>query len=289
MAKKDLIIGAFKGYNFIQVAPWVQSLNDCGFKGDKVIISINSSKETNQKLIDSGMIVLPSNTPNGMMFHMERFLHIYDYLRTHGDNYRYVLTTDVRDVIFQTNPMKDIEQRLENSKLNYIAVSESIHIENEPWNKDNIIKCFSDYTYNTIKKSEVYNVGTLAGTSAEIRDLCAMLFHTSSNRADWVADQAAYNVMMNLEPYRSKTYFSDLDDAFSCNLHVTNKPDQMEQFGPFLTCVRPEMNKDSIIVSGKTKIPYSIVHQYDRVPDWKKVILKNLNIEDESEFFTYKV
>ena len=289
MAKTDLIIGAFRGYNYRQVEPWVKSLNECGFEGSKVIISINSSKETNNKLKDAGLIVLQNNTPNGMMFHMERFLHIYDYLKSQGNNYRYVLTTDVRDVIFQTDPMKDIELRLEESKLNYIAVSESIHIENEPWNKDNIIKCFSDYTYNTIKNSEVFNVGTLAGTSAEIRDLCAMLFHMSSNRADWVADQAAYNVIMNLEPYHGKTYFSDLDDGFSCNLHVTNKPDQMDQFGQFLTCVRPEMNKDSVIVSGKTKIPYSIVHQYDRVPDWKKEMLKKLNVEDETEFFTYKV
>jgi hypothetical protein len=219
---------------------------------------------------------------------MERFLHIYDYLKTHGDNYRYILTTDVRDVIFQSDPMIAVHKRLSNGKHKYIAVSESIKIQNEQWNRDNILKCFSDYTYHQIKREEVLNVGTLSGESAHIRDLCSVLFHMSSNRADWVADQAAYNVLMYSEPYKSLTYFSNLDDEYSCNLHVTNKPDQMEEFGPYLTCERPKMVKDEV-VHGKTNNRYSIVHQYDRVPDWKSTILKKFNTEDESDFFTYKV
>ena len=286
MAKTDLIIGAFRGYNYRQVEPWVKSLNECGFEGSKVIISINSSVETNNKLKDAGLIVLQNNTPNGMMFHMERFLHIYDYLRSQGDNYAYVLTTDVRDVIFQSDPMIAVRDRLKDNK-NFIAVSESIKIKDEPWNRDNVTKAFSDYTYNHIKENEVLNVGTLAGRADYIKDLCGMLFHMSSNRADWVADQAAYNVMMYAHPYKNMTYFSNLDDAFSCNLHVTNKPDQMEQFGPYLTCKRPTMVNGEVVSSKSEK--YSIVHQYDRVPEWKKEILKKLNIEDETEFFTYRV
>jgi hypothetical protein len=35
---------------------------------------------------------------------MLRFIHVYDYLNKHADDYRYVITTDVRDVIFQSNP-----------------------------------------------------------------------------------------------------------------------------------------------------------------------------------------
>lgn len=289
MATKNLIIGAFKGYTFKQVEPWVKSLNECGFEGDKVIISINSSVETNKKLQDAGMTVLPSQTPGNMMFHMERFLHIYDYLKTHGENYQYVLTTDVRDVIFQTDPMDYITKKMHNPLKKIIAVSECIPIQNEPWNRDNIIKCFNDYTYNIIKSQEVLNVGTLAGKSEYIRDLCGMLFHMSSNRADWVADQAAYNVMMNYEPYRSLSFVSDLDEEFACNLHVTNKPDQIEQFRPYLTCAVPEITVNAVVVTGKTGRPYSIVHQYDRVPEWKKAILKKLDIEDADDFFTYRV
>jgi len=46
MEQKDLIIGAFKNYNYEQVKPWIESINECGFKGDKVLIAIDASEET---------------------------------------------------------------------------------------------------------------------------------------------------------------------------------------------------------------------------------------------------
>ena len=44
MAKKDLIIGAFKNYNYEQVKPWIESINQTTFKGDKVLIAIDASE-----------------------------------------------------------------------------------------------------------------------------------------------------------------------------------------------------------------------------------------------------
>ena len=43
---KDLIIGAFKNYNFEQVKPWIVSINESGFQGDKVLFAINASPQT---------------------------------------------------------------------------------------------------------------------------------------------------------------------------------------------------------------------------------------------------
>ena len=50
MAKKDLIIGAFTNYNFNQLKPWVESIEECGFKGDKLMIMGNYSQETHDEL-----------------------------------------------------------------------------------------------------------------------------------------------------------------------------------------------------------------------------------------------
>ena len=287
MAKKDLIIGAFKNYNFEQVKPWIKSINECGFKGDKVVIALNASTETVKKIEDEGFTVIqPSGT--NMMVHMERFLHIHTYLLHNHQNYRYVITTDVRDVVFQTNPSHYLDSVLYDYSGPYIvASSEAIRIKHEKWNYDNIKTCFGQYFVDQVSERPVYNVGTLAGYSEHIRDLCAMLYHMSSNRADWVADQAAYNIILSLEPYNDGkyTHWSNLAEGWTCNLHVTNKPDQLEQFGPYLLEPRPVF-KDDQIVTGATGEPYCIVHQYDRVPEWKKFFEGKYHVENLITFRT---
>ena len=277
MDKKDLIIGAFKNYDFNTLKPWVQSINECGFTGDKVIISINSSDETNKQLVDAGFIVIATTSKTQMMFHMERFIHIYDFLENNAENYRYVISTDVRDVIFQTNPSVYLERALGDKHI--VAVSESIKIKNEPWNLDNITKSFGPYFCESVLDQDVYNVGTLAGDSEYIRDLCGMLFQLSYNRADWVADQAAYNILLNWKPYTDIVVWSTLNDAFACNLHVTHKPDQLELFGPHLLEPRPVF-EDGVVKDGKNKTPFCIVHQYDRNPEMLSYFNTKYGVED---------
>ena len=289
MAKKDLIIGAFKNYNYNQIKPWIESINQSGFEGDKVLIALNATFETIEKIEAAGFkVVRPGGTSN-MMFHMERFIHIYTYLLHNHQNYRYVITTDVRDVVFQSNPSKYLENVLWDGSHGpfIVASSEAIQIKNEKWNHDNILTCFGQFFLDQIKEKPVYNVGTLAGYSEHIKDLCAMLFQMSSNRKDWVADQAAYNIMLNVLPYNdgSYTHFSQLAEGWTCNLHVTNKPDQMEEFGPYLLEPRPVF-KDGQVVTGVTGEPYCIVHQYDRVPEWKKFFEGKYHVENVITFRT---
>ena len=287
MAKKDLIIGAFKNYNYNQIKPWIESINQCGFKGDKVLIALNATTETVKKIEDSGFQVIQPGGTSNMMFHMERFLHIYTYLLHNYQNYRYVITTDVRDVVFQGNPSQYLENVLDINGPYIVASSEAIQIKNEKWNHDNIKTCFGQYFLDQVSETPVYNVGTLAGYSEHIRDLCAMLYHMSSNRADWVADQAAYNILLNLFPYNDGkyTHWAHLVDGWTCNLHVTNKPDQLEQFGPHLLEPRPVF-KDNVVVTGATADPYCIVHQYDRVPEMKQYFEKKYGVEDLITFRT---
>ena len=281
--EKDLIIGAFKNYNFETIKPWIQSINECGFKGDKVIVSIGSSKETNDKLASAGFIVIDAAGQTRMGFHMERFLHIYNFLKEHGGEYRYVITTDVRDVIFQKDPIEWIEQNIGKKKI--IAVSESIKIKNEHWNRQNIINAFGEFFYAGVQDQDVYNVGTLAGTSEYIRDLCGMLYQLSANRPDWVADQASYNILLNWQPYIDQTYYVGLSAGWSCNLHITNKPGEKEHFAPFII-EPPPVFEDGLIKDGTTKQTFYIVHQYDRDPVLAKFYKNKYKVEDVLTFRT---
>jgi len=281
--EKDLIIGAFKNYNFETIKPWIQSINECGFKGDKVIVSIGSSRETNSKLADAGFTVIDAPSQARMGFHMERFLHIYNFLKEQGSNYRYVITTDVRDVIFQKDPIEWIEKNIDDKKM--IAVSEAIKIKDEHWNRQNIINAFGAFFYDGVKNQDVYNVGTLAGTSEYIKDLCGMLYQLSANRPDWVADQAAYNILLNWQPYTNETKFVSLSDGWSCNLHVTNKPGEKEHFRPFIRQPIPVF-EDGLVKDGTTNQIFPIVHQYDRDPVLAKFYKDKYKVEDILTFRT---
>lgn len=286
MGQKDLIIGAFKNYNYEQVKPWIESINQTTFKGDKVLIAIDASQETLNKITQAGFIAIPAKSQSGAMFHMERFIHIYDFLKRNLDKYRFVVSTDVRDVIFQLDPMDYLSGKItqRSDDVNMVAVSECIKIKNEHWNRDNILKCFGQYFYEDIKDYEVLNVGTLAGKASSVSGMCALLYQLSLNRADWVADQAAYNVLMNLYPYISSTYISGLNDGFCCNLHVTNKPDEKEHFAPFITEKHP-IFRDGLMLTGDDQ-PYYIVHQYDRDPVLKKFYHDKYGVEELITFRT---
>lgn len=286
MAKQDLIIGAFKNYHFEIVKPWIKSINESGFEGDKVIIVINATEQTIKQIEAEGFKVIKVQPMTDAMFHMERFFHIYNYLKDKKDQYRNVITTDVRDVIFQRNPSEFLETAVGiGSGYDLVAVSESILIKNEHWNRENIKKSFGHYFYNDVQDKEVLNVGTLAGHVDEVCDLCGMLYQMSLNRMDWVADQAAYNIIMNWEPYKSITKFVGLKSAWTCNLHVTNKPEEKEMFAPFII-EKPPVFEDGLVKDGETGKPFYIVHQYDRDPVLKKFFDEKYGVEELVVFRT---
>ena len=296
MAQKDLIIGAFNNYTDYDVLkPWVQSIKDTGFKGDTVLFAIGTTDELVKKLQNEGVFVIPLAKNDNMMIHMQRFIHIYDFLERYADNYRYVISTDVRDVIFQLNPSEHIQKFTgDDNYFPIIASSEAINIQDEEWNRNNIRKNFGDYFYDTIKTNQVCNVGILAGTPGAIKELCFYLYQFSINRPDWVADQAAYNVLLGTMTWGSQAYITDLADAWAINAHVTNKPDLVEKLKPYLLEEAPTMNEDGLIVNSSGK-PFVIVHQYDRVPKWMEYffkkygtnITKDTNTGTSPKYFLY--
>lgn len=282
---KDLIIGAFSKFDFEVLKPWIYSIKETNFNGDIVLIAVEPDNLTVKKIEDTGVKVIKAQNAGKMMIHMLRFLHIYNYLKTNTD-YRYVITTDVRDVIFQKNPIDELQKILGSRSKGIVAQSEAIKIKDEKWNRENIIKNFGEYFYEDVKDSEVYNVGILAGTADYIKDLCFALFQMSQNRPDWVADQAAYNMLLNYKPWSEVVVKLPIQNAWAINAHVTNKPDQMDEFGPYLLENRPHM-EDGLVKTAEGKV-FTIVHQYDRVPEWMEFLIKKfqLSINEDTNFGT---
>ena len=272
---KDLIVGCATNYDWSKLKYWVNSINASGFSGDKVLILMNCDKDTVQKVTDAGFSIIAFGQDSQgnltyqsqLMVHVERFIHIYKLLK--DNQYRFVITTDVKDVIFQQNPSVWLENNL-SDKEDLVFSSESMKYKDEPWGRENLTQCYGQGIYEDFKNNTIFNVGVLAGRGYAMRDLTLQLFLNCINRPIPIVDQAVFNEMISRHPYLSSSMYTVSESGWACQLGTTADPSKIESFRPFLLEPSPKMEGDKVVTS--KGIEYTIVHQYDRVPEWKKII-----------------
>lgn len=278
---KDLVIGCSTNYDWNKLKYWINSINRSGFTGDKVMVLMNCDVETAKKVLNAGFKVIAFNQneeghlthSSQIPVHVERFLHMYNYLRDSETKYRYVITTDVKDVVFQKNPSEFIENCIGDNQL--IFASESIHYKNEPWGDNNLLETFGPFFHNIYKENEIYNVGVLAGKANSMQDLFAKIFVMSTNRPIPIVDQSTFNFMVSMEPYKSTSLYLKSENSWAAQLGTTADPSKIEEFKSFLLEPSPVLKNGNVVTStGKV---FTIVHQYDRIPEWKKIIEETYN------------
>lgn len=84
------------------------------------------------------------------------------------------------------------------------------------------------------------------------------------------ADQAALNVLINSYPYKDVTRFTAANEAWAAQLGTTADPNKINEFRPHLREGEPIL-KDGLVCT-EHGTPFYLVHQYDRVPEWKSLI-----------------
>jgi hypothetical protein len=273
---KDCIVGCATNYDWSKLKYWVNSINASGFEGDKVLILMNCDKDTVQKVTDAGFSIIAFNHDNEgnltyqsqLMVHVERFIHIYKLLK--DNDYRYVITTDVRDVIFQKNPVQWLEENLPEGHEDLVFSSESMKYKDEPWGRENITQCYGQGIYEDFKNNTIFNVGVIAGRGYAMKDLALQLFLNCINRPIPIVDQAVFNVMISRHPYINSSMYTVSESGWACQLGTTADPAKIDSFRPHLLEPPPRLSGDKVITYAG--IEYTIVHQYDRVPEWRKVI-----------------
>jgi len=283
---RNLIIGCASNYDWSTLQYWCNSINQSGYEGDKLLILMNCDKDTVQKVIDAGFGIIAfrkddeGNLTHESQYppHVERFLHIYEYLNK-AKPYDWVVTTDVKDVIFQSDPFEFIkEQSVEtyengevmNIKHDLLFASESMLYKDEPWGNQNLLDTFGGYIHDKFKDNEIYNVGVLAGTGEAIKALVINVFASCIGKPVQICDQSTFNFMISQPPYTKTSKYLKSEDGWACQLGTTVDPAKIEEFKPFLLEECPIM-EGGIIKTSKGK-PFTIVHQYDRVPAWRHII-----------------
>ena len=288
MSQVDLVIGAITGYKWDQIRHWVNSLDRSGFAGIKAVIAYNVDYDTLEELQRRNYSILAFSKddankrvtyPNkDFAIVVDRFLHYYLMLNNpdNQQKIRFVVATDVRDVIFQSNPSEYLNG-VDLRAVDLLVSSEGIAYQHEPWGANNLLQSFGPIMYEHHKGNTIINCGVLAGRFNAFMGLSKSVYLLSHGTTQHVPggggpDQAALNLLLSTAVYDHITEVSNHNYPWAAQLGTMMDPRKLEAYAPFLTEPSPRFNPQTGLVETQSGMPFTIVHQWDRVPEVRESV-----------------
>lgn len=254
---KDLVISAIANYLPEKIKIYVESLNNSGFYGDKIMICYNIPNETIEYLTTKGWECYGAELIGHP--HMKRLIDMWWFLQNDERNWNHIITTDVRDIVWQLNPSNWLSDNL---KTEIIVASECIKNEDEPWAHKNIHEGFGPMFWNSIKQNTVANVGVIAGKYQSVKDLLQLVWMVSqSGDTRHFTDQSALNLIVNNSLLKDKI---EVNSDFAMQVDTLKSDKRFEKQKLSL--------KDGFVINTKDETPYVLVHQYDRIEELNNLI-----------------
>ncbi len=258
----DLIIGSIKDYDVPAIAPYVHSITRTGYTGARIMFVNNITNDARKKLEKYGFQLADGRGgSHGDFLERERFYAPIEFLKQHAHEYRYVIWTDVRDLVFQTNPSVWMEKNAGPYKL--FGAGECILIKNQSLNNWWVARGFEHAEYRWLRQHQVCCGGTLAGTAPMMRDALIKILELSSRG---VNDQAALNYMLRVSPFKEVAHVPRMAEGFCCTCSQFLSSGDEQDGGPeFWMDDPPVFNRaDGLVYTPDGKTPFMIVHQYNR-------------------------
>lgn len=206
----------------------------------------------------------------------------------YSKQFDYILSLDIRDSVFQTDPftlfLEDqysppkLEGRNstlgeEDSRLWVFGENRNIPISSCTWNTNWIKDCFSERIYNLIKTQPIVCSGISMGSTIRMMDYFNKMSQIMLNNFPCISngfpkcerngvDQGVHNVLVHLD------YLAPVTVQYQETFPIVNL-----QSTPELMVHFPSEVVDAIRMT-KLKRKYAVVHQYDRDPNFQKVLGK---------------
>lgn len=262
---QDAIITWAGGHNFCKTPGfnvYVNSLNRCGFNGDKIIFTHDMALDDRERLIKQEFKIVDVSS-NFEWVLRDRFYHWSNFLQT--SSYRYVGFFDSKDCVFQTNPMNFVRRSY--GAPSYLVSEGKKHHECE-WNskeQEKLQKHFREFKKEYLEW-EVLCGGTMIGEPAKFKNLFRNIWCMTLMNRDSFTDQAALNYI-----YRAfDNLLLEVTDPRTSDFVVTaDLPKDKGTTNKF---------EDGVMYAS-TGLPYCVYHQYDRIPEIREIIYKKYNEE----------
>jgi hypothetical protein len=258
----DLVLAVMKSVNWHDVDCFIISLRRTGYTGRVVFFVENITEEARTKLKEFGVELVDFTTPAAALsvhFQTARYIPGAAFLQEHYQEFRYVMWTDVWDVVFQSNPFEWIEANIKDKKI--IAAKEGWFIKNQAINDIWIRKLVNDEEYNRLREEEVLCAGTIFGVSSSMKDLISAIANQVLTVDGMMGlDQGMVNVFLRREPFKGITWVPDPSAGFICTCGPFLAPSDPQAW----TIAPPVFDRATGLVYTENGTLFSVVHQYNR-------------------------
>jgi len=260
-----IILGCITKYKPEDIKPYVESIEQSGYSGKKIMMVYDVPQETIDYLKSKGWELYGNQLQQHII--LQRFRDIYKLLESFPNEI--IIWTDVKDVIFQIDPTTWIEQ---NKTKPILAFSECITFKDDEWACVNSGTSFP-MEWEWLQHLPSYCAGTIVGDSEYLRDLFISIYRWSltTSNPEQLSDQAAYNVLINLSQFKDIVQKVEQEEGFVTQLGTVLV--KKDHFGDKLLEPTPLVDSNFIVKNQKGEV-FPLVHQYDRIPQFKEFIYK---------------
>lgn len=252
--------------NIDKIKVWAKSFHEhCD--DPVILLAANASDEEINLCKENNIIPIPVNIDDTHRIYHKRLEKILYFIEQ--SNVDLFLVTDVFDVVFQNNPFT----KLDTDQYDIFVSGEGINVGQEPWNSDNINKLFPKYIKQCLDK-EVICSGVIAGKRESLVKLYKLMFELceSSTNNHNIQDQAALIVLVYDNKIENIKIFN-LDESWTMHCAVAGPTQFFDSWG-FRNNIKYSIPyiENGIVYTQNNK--FDIVHQFNRIHDWNREIIK---------------
>jgi hypothetical protein len=265
LVTKDVAITWISGADFCalpEVQVYLNSLVSCGFQGDRVIFTHDMPAWFRTDVTARGFTVIDVAASRITRVSRDRHVFFANYLNSYQNAYRFVVVTDSRDVLFQSNPVEYLQGCCGPEFV--VLAAEGMHHIDSPWNMEEQAAFQQGLGAHASEYKDwlVLNGGIQLGTVNRVRHLLFDIWLASLRITG--GDQAALNYIGD---HLELDYTVKVMHPASSPFCVTGEGINVGKYSPM-----PRF-KDGLIVLGDLDTPYFIFHQWNRT-EWRDAILK---------------
>jgi hypothetical protein len=296
------IITAVKGYKIKDLLPFLTTFYSISTSSELFLIMYDYRDEELELLKKmannfSQKTYIYTSESNSFQISVKRYQEFLEIANKHPE-IDYWCQVDVRDSYFQWDPGEWILSKIKDYSI--IASGEGVTHWNEDWNGGGLQYYFGDNFWNRLKDKEALCAGVWAAHKSKWNNICSDIIEYSIYSKDPFGnyDQQLFNILI-YEKYFKDTLIASLDQDFAVNLGCAyalpnfnpkwSNGNKCERYGYArenreLSEFKDALLYDQIIITNDHKKiiknsyekPFSIVHQYDRIPQLKKSIFEKI-------------
>lgn len=255
--------------NILKIKTWSKSFRKHS-DAEIILLCANSTDLDLKVCEDLGITPIPVFIDDVWRINHKRLERTFEFLES--SDIDLFLITDVFDVVFQSDPFVKWD-------LNYdiFVGSEGVLISEEPWNADWINKLFPK-EYQSSKNQEVICSGVIGGKRLPLIKLYKRLFDLCENSTNLtnIQDQAALIVSIKNNEVQNLKIFT-LTEGWTVHCAVAGPTQFFESFG-FKNAIQRRYGIPTLVdnkICTPDGKPYDIVHQFNRIPEWNKILTKD--------------